>query len=1464
MSVVDTYIILTDQARSEIKRVGNEIEKATGKGRKGFSDIDTQIKENQGQIMRLREKVTLYRKEMEKATDPVMVKQFRGYINGLEKQIEGIRHETDRLAASQNKVSAGFARLGNFVKLGIGLAIGRSLMFARAQFDEAATSVVKFDSAMTRSLAIVKDVTSQQRIQMEQVAKDTARALNIEAEKVAESYFFLFSAGLNIEQSMAAIPVVARFAKAGMFDLATATDLVTDAQSALGLTTDDTRQNLENMSRVADVVAKANILANASIEQFSTALTSKAGTAMKTYGIEVEQGVAVLAAYADQGIKAERAGERFNILLRELTAKSRENAQAFKDNGIAVYDSAGNVRNLADIVEDFERKLLSLSKQQQESTLAQMGFSSESKDGILPILGASKAIREYEAELRNAAGTTEQIANKQLKSLEERAESATRSIKAFMKELAAPVVELYVKSLEHMAKRLSDNETLLERQLRLMKEIGAEQSKIREYEIKVAEDNARARLKELDKALSSSVTVGLQRQWDPTTGMMFSNTPGQQVNLRGLTDSQIDEHIKRVKAQMQDLIESYRQADGMISDSQDREIEAYERIIDQLESVKTLRTEYNNLLLEINTKRAEPFELAYREYRALSNQLKGLKEDSDQYKSSIDDLVAARVRSISVIARERSATNALMAQLQEGTKAYEDAAKRLQLFDGYLAVLRSDKRKGSDPVITLTEEEIKAAKALAESIVQLARRNAELAKSYEPVREHLGRIFSLQDQLAKIDELSPKIKDTKEYNQLLEVRAGLERDLAFEQEQARIKREQHEGWLDRPASRIEPVNLATSDISVVASPFIQLMGIVDEYEQKMFKLTTDYGAGRISEEMFGAQSQAIADEYYGILVKMFEALEMDLTDEQLQKVVDFMVELRNKGDKAGKSVSKLSETLSGIADSVDAVLNLASAFGDVSSELQNVIRGASSAARGIANLTKLKEERERLAKDGIDLKVNPLAFATGGLAVASGVITIGKGIIDLLRKGAQDRQQRRREEIDAHQEQLRKLEELNKSIEENGLRVSTAIKEMLRAAQVGTDISGEQAMKARGLLSGFDEYRGPEATAARIAEYEAEIERIRGYMENAQTPEELDNYGQLIAQLVQRIQQEMEGDPNLYYNPFVKMLEDLENLGIKELENLDLSKLFQDLVSSGVSVEDAINRILDGTAAGLDVGLRDFIDQLTGNLGGFSNTVEGAIAKLRFLTEFMGYEAPEAFRAFIDMLIGSVEGLSDEMKSILDEASGLDITTDEGRSRLNEIIAEVAAAIAMGGNTGLLGGLSASQLEEILGALQGLASGTGSGGSEYSRSVQIARSITEIQANEVVALLDEIAFLLGRILGRLGGSATSAGSAYMMSSSGMVWNIEDMESHIAEAISATNMAGLEIQGRMNTPSIDPTVVQDIANRYSTSNSYFQGANMTFGGKLSEREINEILVRMGDELRRRSSDPFQFSKSKFRK
>lgn len=272
--------------------------------------------------------------------------------------------------------------------------------------------------SMNRSLAIMGDVSGQTRGAMRTEAIRVERDTIFNAREAADAYFFLASAGLNAEQSLASMSTVAKFGQAGNFDLARATDLLTDAQSALGLTVKDTAQNLRNMNRVGDVFVKANAMANASVEQFSEALTTKAGAALRIVNKDIEEGVAVLAVFADQGLKGSDAGTAFSIVMRDLQTKSIKNADAFKKAGIAVYDQSGKMRHLADIIGDLEKSMDGMSDREAKATLLMLGFSDKSVAFTQQLIGSSEAIRENDRALRDASGTMDEVANKQMTELE--------------------------------------------------------------------------------------------------------------------------------------------------------------------------------------------------------------------------------------------------------------------------------------------------------------------------------------------------------------------------------------------------------------------------------------------------------------------------------------------------------------------------------------------------------------------------------------------------------------------------------------------------------------------------------------------------------------------------------------------------------------------------------------------------------------------------------------------------------------------------------------------------------------------------------------------------------------------------------------------------------------------------------------------------------------------------------------
>jgi TP901 family phage tail tape measure protein len=293
-----------------------------------------------------------------------------------------------------------------------------------------------FESSVNKSFAIMGDLSDKTKRDMSRTAVETSKAVTFSAKEIAEGYFFLASAGLDAQQSMKALPQVARFAQAGMFDLGVATELAADSQSALGLKSSDAEANLTNLTRVTDVLVKANTIANATVLQFSESLTNKAGASLRFLGKEMEEGVAVLAAFADQGIKGQLAGERLSLILQQLPRVARENADAFRYYGIQVFDSTGNMMNMAQIAGSVERALGGMSAEQKGIVLAQLGMTEALAEGVKGLIGSSEAIANYQEQLGQAAGFTEAVANKQL-------DTFAAKIQLIINRLSAVAISIY-------------------------------------------------------------------------------------------------------------------------------------------------------------------------------------------------------------------------------------------------------------------------------------------------------------------------------------------------------------------------------------------------------------------------------------------------------------------------------------------------------------------------------------------------------------------------------------------------------------------------------------------------------------------------------------------------------------------------------------------------------------------------------------------------------------------------------------------------------------------------------------------------------------------------------------------------------------------------------------------------------------------------------------------------------------
>lgn len=305
--------------------------------------------------------------------------------------------------------------LTNTNKQLLGFASGAAGVYAVVHaLQSAVRASDEFNKSMNFSLAILNDLNRAQATQMRLVAQTSTFGTRFKPQEAAKGLFYLESAGFTAKQATAALPAALEFTQAagGMFELSQAVDLLTDAQVALGLVSEDTTENLANMVRVSDALVGANTLASATVQQFSEALTTKAAASARMLGKDMNEALAVLAAFAQQGKKGAAAGTALTIVWRDLRNKAIENEEAFRNLGVRVYDDNEKMRHTSDILKDLEKALGGASDKLKTAAIQELGFTIKTADATTMLIGMSEQIRKWNDDLDAMAGKTKEVSDK--------------------------------------------------------------------------------------------------------------------------------------------------------------------------------------------------------------------------------------------------------------------------------------------------------------------------------------------------------------------------------------------------------------------------------------------------------------------------------------------------------------------------------------------------------------------------------------------------------------------------------------------------------------------------------------------------------------------------------------------------------------------------------------------------------------------------------------------------------------------------------------------------------------------------------------------------------------------------------------------------------------------------------------------------------------------------------------------
>lgn len=306
--------------------------------------------------------------------------------------------------AAHAAMGAGLVALGNIIANVASTA-------ASAIGDFVADSIqtgANFEKSMSQ-VAATMGVSVDQIQDLSAFAKEMGATTAFSATQAADALNYMALAGYSSEEAMQALPNVLNLAAAGNIDLARASDMVTDAQSALGL-------SMNESAVMVDQMAKAASKSNTSVAQLGDAFLTVGATARGMAGGTQEMAT-VLGVLADNGIKGAEGGTHLRNILLSLQGAAVDGVAAFGDFNVAIYDSEGNMRSTVDIIKDMQAGLGEMDAASRDAILSGV-FNKTDLASVNALLGTStERFDELSAAIGDSAGAAQQMAETQLDNL---------------------------------------------------------------------------------------------------------------------------------------------------------------------------------------------------------------------------------------------------------------------------------------------------------------------------------------------------------------------------------------------------------------------------------------------------------------------------------------------------------------------------------------------------------------------------------------------------------------------------------------------------------------------------------------------------------------------------------------------------------------------------------------------------------------------------------------------------------------------------------------------------------------------------------------------------------------------------------------------------------------------------------------------------------------------------------------
>lgn len=331
--------------------------------------------------------------------------------------------------------------------------VGKKFLPVTAAVTGLGTAAVKtaadFDSEMSKVSAI-SGATGDDFDQLRAKAREMGAKTKFSASEAASAMEYMAMAGWKTSDMLNGIEGVMNLAAASGEDLATTSDIVTDALTAFGLSAEDS-------GHFADILAAASSNANTNVSMMGETFKYCAPIA-GALGFSAEDTAEAIGLMANSGIKASQAGTSLRTIMNNLSGEVTFVGKNIGEVTIATSNADGSMRSLNDILADCRVAFSGLSESEKAAN-AEALVGKNAMSGFLALMNSSETdINKLRGAIENCDGASESMAE----TMQDNLNGQLTILKSQLEELAIsfgdilmPIIRKIVSAVQQFVDKLN-------------------------------------------------------------------------------------------------------------------------------------------------------------------------------------------------------------------------------------------------------------------------------------------------------------------------------------------------------------------------------------------------------------------------------------------------------------------------------------------------------------------------------------------------------------------------------------------------------------------------------------------------------------------------------------------------------------------------------------------------------------------------------------------------------------------------------------------------------------------------------------------------------------------------------------------------------------------------------------------------------------------------------------------------